>query len=154
MSSRIEFRVSPEFKSQIESKAQELGKTVSDLVREALELYLKLAENEIPVELIKQAMKQPSEAKYLLEIEWWYRQGPAYVDEQRYEIVYGDVDALTIDEWAETYPYRKGGVDIVVPRTVPVIIRLVRRDDTVDPPIHEEWLYIFTKDGWKAVRVR
>jgi len=153
MSSRLEIRIPSELKSQVEDLAQKMNKSMSDVVREAIDLYMKLAENEM-VELIKQAMKQPSEAKYLLEIEWWYRQGPSYRDEQRYEMIYGDVDVITVEEWSEPYPYRRGGKDIIVPKSIPVVVLVRRIDDTVDPPINEEHLWVFTRDGWKSVRVR
>jgi len=80
------------------------------------------------VKLLEKA--SDTEWKYLLKIQ-------VYLYDS-YEILHGDADFITIDNEDEDYIEK-----IVVPRTVPVILR--HRHKT------EETIYIFTKDGWKSV---
>lgn len=112
-----------------------------------------LKEKEI-ARLVKKAMEEGrTEARYILELEVWNRQGPSFIDKQDYEIIYGEADVVTIEEWSEPYPYRAGAKIAVIPKTLPVIVRVEYRNNTVDPEEHEIKLYVFTKDGWKMIKV-
>jgi len=153
-SSRLEIKIPSEIKAQLEKIASERGVTVSDIVREAIDMYLKLAEYNIPTSLIKQALQKPTESKYLLVLSEWTRQGESFIDEQHFEVLFGEVDEVILEEWDEGYPYRKGRDVLIIPKTIPTIIRVSRYDDTCSPIISSETLYIFTKDGWKSIQIR
>jgi len=151
MSVRLEIRVSHELKSRLEEKARELGISLSDLVRDALQLYVALARNGIPIELIKEAMKNPSEEKFLLKVGRWKRYD-SFVDEGDFKIIYGEADAVELscyfDDTRHDCDY------IIVPRSIPVVVDIKTDDATTDPEVHREEVCIFTKDGWKCVEVR
>ena len=152
-SSRLEIKIPSEIKAQLEKIASERGVTVSDIVREAIDMYLKLAEYNIPTSLIKQALQKPTESKYLLKISTWRRQGEAFIDEQWYELIYGEIDEIVLEEWDAGYPYARGKEILIVPKSIPVIILVSRRDNTCNPTISEDILYVFTKDGWKSIQI-
>jgi len=111
---------------------------------------------QITPETIKKLIKRasPIEQKYLLILEDWSRQGDAYVDFQRFEVVYGEADVVTLREWDEGYPYRRGAENLIIPKTIPVVIRVERFSNTQSPTVYEEEIYIFTADGWKRVEIR
>jgi len=96
----------------------------------------------------------PIEWLYLLKLSRWYRQGESYIDEQKVDVIYGEADIVELGTWDEGYPYRRGEDVLIIPKTVPTIIRVVRRDNTINPPVNNEKLLVFTKDGWKEVRIR
>jgi len=102
--------------------------------------------------LVKKA--KDTEWRYLLILEDWSRQGEAYVDFQRFEVVYGQADIIELETWDEGYPYRRGSKNLIVPKTVPTIVKVERFSNTQSPVIDEEELYIFTAEGWKQVKVR
>jgi hypothetical protein len=104
-------------------------------------------------EVVKNPEKYSTEAKLLLVLKEWKRQGSAYIDDLRYEVVYGEVEEVTLSYFDEGYPHRKGREVAIIPKTVPTIVRVVYRTNTVDPPIYSEVIYVFTKDGWKRVDV-
>ncbi len=88
-----------------------------------------------------------------LVIEEWYRQGPAFVDERRVEIVStkGPVFTATFDEYDAGYPYRKGWKLMIVPTTETevIIAEVTERDDTVDPPIYKHYYLVYLRGfGW------
>jgi hypothetical protein len=107
--------------------------------------------------LVEQVLQEPdrykTEAKLLLVLKEWRRQGPSYIDEQRVEIIYGEAEEVILEEFDEGYPHRKGTIFALIPKTVPVVVKVEYRTNTVNPPIDEMTLYIFTKDGWKKVEV-
>jgi len=106
---------------------------------------------EVIRELIKQA--KPIELKFLLILEEWARQGNAlYRDDQKFEVVYGEVDDIVLEEWDAGYPYTAGARHLLIPKTIPAIVKVKRYCD--DPVIDEEYIFIFTKEGWKVVKVR
>jgi len=113
-----------------------------------------LEEKEIPIDIIKEALKRPSEARYLLMLEEWSRQGEAFDDYQKFEVIHGDADVIELESFDEGYPYRKGRKVVIIPRSIPVVVRVERFDNTISPVIYEEYLYVFTKDGWKRIDVR
>jgi len=88
-----------------------------------------------------------------LAIDEWRRQGPSYVDDQRVEVVAarGGYAVATFDEYDAGYPYRRGHRKAIVPLagTECIIVKVTRRDDTIDPPIHEVRYYAYIKGfGW------
>jgi hypothetical protein len=97
--------------------------------------------------------KYSTEARLILTIKKWHRQGPAYIDEQRVSIIYGEVEEVELEEFDEGYPYRRGAEIALIPKTVPVVVMVERKDNTTSPVINEATIYIFTSEGWKSVRV-
>ena len=88
-----------------------------------------------------------------LVLDEWYRQGPAYVDDQSVEVIASrGVYAVAIfDEYDSGYPYRRGWKKAIIPtnRTLYLIVRVERRDNTVDPPIYYVDYYVYVKGfGW------
>jgi hypothetical protein len=104
-------------------------------------------------EVIRNPDKYPAEAKLVLVLKEWSRQGPAYVDDQNFEVIHGDVEEITLRYFDEGYPYRRGREVALIPKVVPTIVKVEYRTNTTDPPIHSVTLYIFTGDGWKRVDV-
>jgi hypothetical protein len=104
-------------------------------------------------EVLKNPSKYPDEAKLVLTLETWHRQGEAFCDTQSYEVVQGEVREVVLEEFDEGYPYRRGAKVALIPLTVPTIIDFYSYTDTTDPPREERILYIFTAQGWKSVRV-
>ena len=104
-------------------------------------------------DVLEHPERYPDEARLILVIEKWRRQGEAFTDEQWYEIVQGEVKEIVLDEWDEGYPHRKGCKLALIPLAVPTVINLYSYADTTDPPEKRHTIYIFTRDGWKSVRV-
>ena len=105
--------------------------------------------------IVEKAVKEgKEEAKMILILERWQRQGPSFVDEQTIEVVHGEVEEVVLEEFDEGYPYRKGEKVALIPRTVPVVVLVERYDNTVSPEVSEKWIYVFTKEGWKRLRVQ
>jgi hypothetical protein len=116
------------------------------------ELGLEISVDEFK-NIIKQALKNPSEAKFLLTIETWYRQGPAYTRYRSFKVIYGEVDEVLLERSCDSYPYDCYENYIIVPKSVPAIVLVEEEDETVDPPVSRKELYVFTKDGWKRVEI-
>jgi hypothetical protein len=113
------------------------------------ELLRKLAR-----EVVENPEKYPSEARLLLLLKEWRRQGESYIDEQRINVIYGEAEEITIREFDEGYPYRKGAEVVIIPKTLPTIVLVRRRDNTTSPEIDEAVVYVFTVEGWKKVEVK
>ena len=113
--------------------------------------------DEVEKALIKDVLEHPErypdEARLILVIEKWRRQGPSFADEQWYEVVQGDVKEVELESFDEGYPYRRGSRVAIIPLSLATVINLYRYDDTTDPPIKSCTIHIFTRDGWKSVRV-
>jgi hypothetical protein len=104
-------------------------------------------------EVLKNPSKYPDEAKMILLLETWSRQGEAFCDTQSYEVVQGEVGEVVLEEFDEGYPYRSGAKIALIPLSIPTVIDLYRYDDTTDPPVKSRTLYVFTSEGWKSVKV-
>ena len=154
MSERLEVRIPREIKERLSEISYFEKKSISEMVREILEVLITLKEREIPVELLKEATKKEPERKYILEITEHWRQGPAFVDKKETMIVYGEAEKVIVDEWCDSYPYNCYSKVIYVPKTIPVIIIEREVADNVDPPIDKTYLYVFTKKGWVKVDVK
>ena len=113
--------------------------------------------DEVRKTLIKEVMEHPErypdEARMILTIEVWGRQGEAFDDHQHYEVIRGEVIEVTLNEWNEGYPYRRGRRVALIPLVVPTVVEVNHYSDTTDPPIKSCTLYIFTASGWKSVKV-
>jgi hypothetical protein len=81
-------------------------------------------------EILKDPDKYPEEAKLLLKLSVWHRQGPSYTDEADYEILKGEVKEITLREWDEGYPHRRGKDIVLVPLEMPTVILYKQKDET------------------------
>jgi hypothetical protein len=106
---------------------------------------------EITPEQIEKLLEKAKETewKYLLRLEEWARQGPAYTDFAEAEIIYGEAERVKLGSWDSGYPYASGVEYLIIPRTVPTIILWTHVTDEGKT----EKIYIFTSDGWKEVEV-
>jgi len=106
-------------------------------------------------ELIDELLKKASDAerRYILELETGSRPGGMWVDVTRFEVVYGEADTLEL-EYSCSYPHYSGSRWLILPKTVPVVVRYWHRDDYEGDYREWEEIYVFTRDGWKMVRVK
>jgi hypothetical protein len=106
---------------------------------------------EIAKEAIENPDKYPTEAKYLLCLQSWYRQGDSYIDVSRYEIVAGEVKELLLEEKDEGYPHRIIQKWLIIPCTLPTVIYQEMYSD-FGP--RKDIIYVFSAKGWVKVEVR
>jgi hypothetical protein len=118
-----------------------------------MEIDFEEVKSRLVKEVLENPDKYPYEAKMILTVEVWRRQGEAFRDEQDYEVIQGGVNEVVLEEFNEGYPYRSGAKKALIPLEVPTVVDLYRYDDTTDPPRKERILYIFTSEGWKSVKV-
>jgi hypothetical protein len=105
--------------------------------------------------LVELAQKEGRvEARLLLILDTWRRQGPSYVNDADFSIIYGNAELIEYEEWDAGYPYERGLKYIIIPKSVPVIIRWWHVWDYGEDRGEEEVIYIFTTEGWKSVRVK
>jgi len=112
---------------------------------------------EITPETVKKLLEKAKlvETKFILVLDEWARQGnDMYRDEQQFKVIYGSVDDVIINEWDSGYPYEYGRTHLLIPKTIPAVIRVERYCDTTSPVIDEELLFMFTSEGWKEVKIR
>jgi hypothetical protein len=114
---------------------------------------------EVTPELIKKLVEKAisdgkDETMYLLKLETWFRQGSSFDDSASFDVIFGDVDIIELKEWNEGYPYRKGHTNLLVPKTVPVVVIWRNRWDYGEDSGEREIVYVFTSEGWKKILVR
>jgi len=109
------------------------------------------------INLIKEIINNPEkfkeEAKLLLKLSVWHRQGSGFIDEAFYQIIYGDADEIILEEWDSGYPYTKGEEIVLVPRSIPVVILHRVVEDYGELEICDT-VYVFTNKGWVSVPIR
>ena len=113
------------------------------------ELKIEELTDETLAELLRDA--SPCETKYLLEIVSWNRPGPSFEDWGRYEVLVGEVKAVLMGS-SYNYPYEDSNTYLLVPLTLPVVVRHWGYSNT-DGDRRWERLYIFTRNGWQKVEV-
>jgi len=108
------------------------------------------------VNLIREIMQDPSkyeeEAKLLLKIKTWHRQGGSFIDNAGYKVLWGEVEEVTISEWDEGYPNRCGEDIILIPKTVPTIVLYLQIEDYGER-IEKTIVYVFTGKNWVSVQI-
>jgi len=116
-----------------------------------------VSENELKVEELKPEdigglleRARDTEWWHLLKIREWVRQGSARTDYAEFQTVYGEVDVIKLEEHGIGYPFEIETEYLVIPKTLPVIIRWDHVTDNKQTTI----IYIFAKDGWKEVVVQ
>jgi hypothetical protein len=120
---------------------------------EEVEVDFEEVKKRLVKEVLEHPDKYPEEAKLILTIEAWSRQGEAFTDEQRYEVLKGKVIEVVLREWDEGYPYRSGAEIALIPLEVPTVVEVHRYSNTTDPPENKCVLYVFTSEGWKSIKV-
>ena len=104
-------------------------------------------------EIITHPEKYPTEAKLILILETWNRQGPAYVDFAKYEVLDGEVDEVELEYRCNSYPYPCFRRVAIIPKTTTVVVKWYSYTDTTDPPTEREVIHVFTGKEWKRVDV-
>jgi hypothetical protein len=105
--------------------------------------------------LIELAQKEGKiEARYLLKLDTWIRQGTSFHDRAVFDVIFGDVETVELGKWDEGYPYRKGCTYLLIPKSVPAVVRWKNAWDYSVDIGEKEVIYVFTSEGWKEVLVR
>jgi len=109
------------------------------------------------INLIKEVLENPEkykeEAKLLLRLSIWFRQGGSYIDEAFYSILLGDVDEVEISSWDAGYPYECGEEIVLIPKVRPVVILYRVVEDYGQLEINDT-LYIFTGRNWVSIQIQ
>jgi hypothetical protein len=118
-----------------------------------------LETQEVTPEQIKQLVEKAEkegriESRYLLKLQKWRRQGSSFEDKADFEIIFGYVETVELGEWDEGYPYRKGCTYLLIPKSVPAVVRWKNAWDYSVDIGEKEVIYVFTSEGWKEVLVR
>ena len=111
----------------------------------------------IPTEETQEIPSQEQKQSDILELEVWYRTGPAFTDKHQCEVIYGRANVS--EEYDEelcrqNYPYRCVGTLRIQPLDVPVIVRCIDVDNATNPRHYIEDLHIYTDYGWKHIKVK
>ena len=99
--------------------------------------------------LIAEIIQDPDKVKALLVLEEWDRSVGAFTDKRTVEVVYGEAEKIVLQEYEDTWCR----VFVLIPKTVPTIVLERTVDDTTAPVIDEATVYVYTKRGWKRVKV-
>ena len=157
MSSRLDVRLDPNLKSRFEEAAKRQGKSMSDVVRELIEMYVAMAENELDIaELIKQAIEGGrEEAKLILTLDVSMRYpgcGWRYLWKTEVALLLGDAEVIELQYDDNDSECRVDAKIAVIPRAVPTILAEYYEDG--DPSVSNHLtLHIFDGRGWKSITV-
>jgi len=103
--------------------------------------------------LIAEIIQDPDKVRTILVLEEWDRCVGAFTDKRTVEVIHGEVEKIILEEYVTSFPHTWGRVFVLIPKTVPVIVLERTVDDTTAPVIDETVVYIFTKRGWKRIKV-
>ncbi|MGC9079901.1 MAG: hypothetical protein ACP5G1_04140 [Nanopusillaceae archaeon] len=102
--------------------------------------------------LYKKAIEQGSEeAKYFLKLEVWDRDGLSFHEYKKYEVIYGEVEEIDLGGWSDNHGYV--GEVLIIPKEIPTVI-YYWEDISYHYDGQAEYIYIFTSNGWKCIRVK
>ena len=105
-------------------------------------------------ELVKKVIAEGKpEARFLLTIETWYRQGESFTDEARIEVVYGEIEKVELEEIDEGYPHRLVQKYAIIPKALPTVIVRKIYCDIPGWETEQEEIYVFTGEEWKKLVV-
>jgi hypothetical protein len=105
-------------------------------------------------EVLQNPQNYPTEAKLLLRLSVWRRQGEAYIDDAYYDIVFGDAESIIVKEWDAGYPYAKGKDVVLIPKSVPTIVVYEKVWDFETDRGRSITVYIFTGNNWVSVPIQ
>ena len=93
------------------------------------------------------------ESRFLLILDTQSRPGGMFCDRTDYEILFGEVEEVELSRHYN-YPHENSVEYLIIPKTVPVVIRYWHRDDLSGNWNEWERIYVFTKEGWKWLEVK
>ena len=100
-------------------------------------------------EIIENPGKFQTESRYILKIEAFHRNSGDFPHYQEFKVLTGEAEIIKIsDEWVYDTNYE---TYIVIPKTIPVIIKVYEYEDLGDTYEENKSLYIFTRNGWVHV---
>jgi hypothetical protein len=105
---------------------------------------------QIVEEVLASPDKYPAEARFLLQLQTWYRQGASYVDVSRFEVVEGEIKEMLLEVKNEGYPHRIIQTWLIIPLTLPTVIYQSLYSD-FEP--RKDIVHIFTIKGWIKIKV-
>jgi len=104
--------------------------------------------------IVKEVMEKGEwESRFLLILDTQSRPGGMFCDRTDYQVLYGEVEEVELDSY-ENYPHASGTTWLIIPKTVPVVIRYWHRDDLSGSWHEWQRIYVFTKEGWKSIEVK
>jgi len=103
--------------------------------------------------MITEIIRNPDKVRAMLVLEEWDRCVGAFTDKRTVEVVYGEVEKIILKEYETSFPRMWGRVFVLIPKTLPVVVLERTVDDTTSPIIDEVTVYVYTKHGWKRVKV-
>jgi hypothetical protein len=106
---------------------------------------------QIVEEVLASPDKYPVEAKFLLQLQTWHRQGNSYVDVSRYNVLAGKVEEIVLEVKDEGYPFRSISKVLIIPLEVPTVLYQEQYSD-FEP--RKDIIHVFTVHGWVKVEVR
>ncbi len=104
-------------------------------------------------DVLENPEKYQEEAKLILTLETWRRQGPSFDDYNDYEILAGEAREIVLDVVDEGYPYRVRRRVAIIPLSLPTVIEETGYDETTEPVRSWKLIHVFTSQGWRSVRV-
>ena len=106
-------------------------------------------------EILQRARKSEPENKYLLFLGTYHYSGYLGTEKTDFKIIYGEADTIELEK---TYDSGRADAEsseyVIIPRTIPVVIRVLEYSNIERHQYDNEYLYVFTKEGWKRVDVR
>jgi hypothetical protein len=129
--------------------AENINEQVENMEQVEMEEIMKKLVNDV----LNNPDKYPTEAKLILTLKTWHRQGPSFDDYNDYEILAGEVIGIVLNEVDEGYPYRIRRKVAIIPLRLPTIIEERGYDETTEPVRSWRIIHVFTSEGWKSVRV-
>jgi len=108
----------------------------------------------LDVETIKKLVEkaEPAETKFLLFLETNIRPGECYEDKTEFQVILGEVEKIPL-EHRFNYPTENSVRWLLIPKTIPVVIKYYHEDDYEGTWRKWESIYVFTAEGWKRVHV-
>ena len=91
------------------------------------------------------------EAKYILLLCESESLGTAF-DESWHEVILGKVKRILIQR--RYGPNEDSRTYALIPLTLPVVVRWCHRWDYYDDQGYEEYLHVFTNQGWRSIKIR
>jgi hypothetical protein len=110
---------------------------------------------EIKPEELKRLLEKatPAETKYILFLGTQNRPGSSFSEYEDFEVILGEAEVVELGRHY-SYPHYNTADYMLIPKTVPTIIRWWHRWDFGNDRGYEETIFIFTSDGWKEVEVK
>jgi hypothetical protein len=105
-------------------------------------------------EILQEPSKYKEEAKLLLTLSVWRRQGEAFVDEADYKIVFGEAEEIVLRRWNAGYPYPKGKDIALIPKSIPTVVVYEKIWDYETERGRAITVYVFTGSNWVAVSIQ